>query len=308
MALTLIEAAKLHTGDVLRSAIIEIYAQNSDILRVLPFENIAGNALRYNREETLPGVGFRGVNEGYTESMGVLNPQTEPLVIAGGDLDVDKFILDTMGADQRAVHEAMKVKALSLRWTKEFIKGDSQADPKVFDGLQVRLTGTQLIENGSTSGGDALSLAKLDELIDAVDQPTHLLMNKTHVRLLSQAARTYTVGGFITYTLDEFGRRVTQYNGLPILVFDFDNNYNQILAFDEAGGGGGTTSSSIYCVSLGDGAVMGLQNQTVDVRDLGELESKPVFRTRVEWYNGIAVFKARAAARLRGIKNIAVVA
>lgn len=308
MALTLIEAAKLHDGDQLRSAIIEIYAQNSDILRVLPFDDIAGNALRYNREETLPGVGFRGVNEGYTESVGVLNPQTEPLVIAGGDLDVDKFILDTMGQDQRSVQEAMKVKALSLRWTKEFIKGDSQADPKVFDGLQVRLTGTQLIDAGSTSGGDALSLLKLDELIDAVDAPTHLIMNKTMARLLSAAARNTAVGGYITYTLDEFGRRVTQYNGLPILIFDYDNNYNQILAFDEAGAGGGTTSTSIYCISVGDGSLQGLQNQVVDVRDLGELETKPVFRTRVEWYNGIAVYKARAAARLRGIKNAAIVA
>lgn len=309
MALTLIESAKLHTGDVLRSSIIEIYAQSSDILRTLPFESISGNALRYTREETLPGVGFRGVNEGYTESVGVLNPQTEPLVIAGGDLDVDKFILDTMGQDQRAVHEAMKVKALSLRWTKEFIKGDSQTDPKVFDGLQVRLTGGQLIEAGSASGGDALSLLKLDELIDAVDNPTHIVMNKTLVRLLSAAARNTAVGGYITYSLDEFGRRVFQYNGLPILVVDKDNLNANILEFDEAGSGGGSSvCTSIYVVSFGDGAVLGLQNNTIDVRDLGELESKPVFRTRVEWYNGIAVFKARAAARLRGIKNIAVVA
>jgi hypothetical protein len=307
MAMTLIEAAKLHAGDELRSAIIEIYASSSDILRVLPFENIAGNALRYNREESLPGVGFRGVNEGYTESVGVLNPQTEPLVIAGGDLDVDKFILDTMGQDQRSVHEAMKVKALSLRWTKEFIKGDSQTDPKVFDGLQVRLTGAQLIENGNTSGGDALSLGKLDELIDAVDSPTGLIMNKTMARLLSAAARNTAVGGYITYSIDEFGRRVTQYNGLPILIADYDNTNSQILPFTEAGGGGGVTSTSIYCISTGDGSLLGLQNQALDVRDLGELESKPVFRTRVEWYNGIAVFKGRAAARLRGIKNAAVV-
>ena len=45
MALTLVEASKLHSGDVVRSAIIEIYARSSDILRVLPFETIAGSAL-----------------------------------------------------------------------------------------------------------------------------------------------------------------------------------------------------------------------------------------------------------------------
>src|SRR5689334_13959729 len=124
MALTLVEAAKLHSGEVQRSAIIELFAMGSDVLRTLPFDTIAGNALRYNREETLPGIGFRGVNEAYTESTGVINPVTEPLVIAGGDLDVDKFIIETMGADQRAVQEAMKSKALSLRWSLAFIKGD----------------------------------------------------------------------------------------------------------------------------------------------------------------------------------------
>ena len=59
MALTLIEAAK-RTDDLVRQAIIELYASSSEVLRVLPFEDIQGNALRYNREETLPGIGFRG--------------------------------------------------------------------------------------------------------------------------------------------------------------------------------------------------------------------------------------------------------
>lgn len=91
-ALTLIEAAKLESGDVYRQAVIEMYAGSSDILGALPFTSIAGNAYKYNRESSLPGVGFRGVNEAYTASVGVLNPLTEALVIAGGDLDVDKFI------------------------------------------------------------------------------------------------------------------------------------------------------------------------------------------------------------------------
>jgi hypothetical protein len=61
MALTIVEASKLNSGDVARTAIVEMYARNSDILRVLPFEGISGNALKYNREDILPGVGFRGV-------------------------------------------------------------------------------------------------------------------------------------------------------------------------------------------------------------------------------------------------------
>lgn len=311
MALTIVEAAKLNPGDVLLNSVIEMYARNSDILRVLPFRDIPGNALRYNREETLPGVGFRGVNEGYTESVGVLNPITESLAIIGGDLDVDMFIVDTMGTQQRAVQEAMKIKALAHRWTLAFIKGDSSIDPREFDGLQRRIPvgSSQLIDAGATSGGDALSLFLLDTLIARVDNPTNLIMNKAMWLRLGQAARTQTVGGFVTYNLNQFGQRVMQYNGLEILLADEDNTGAQILPFTEANPGGGTAAStSVYAVSLGEGAMVGLQNGTMRVRDIGELEAKPVLRTRVEWYGGMAIFQGKAAARLRGIKSAAIVA
>jgi hypothetical protein len=311
MALTIVEAAKLDSGDVVRTAIVEMYARNSDILRVLPFESIAGNALKYNREDTLPGVGFRGVNEAFTESVGVLNPITESLVIAGGDLDVDRFIVMTMGANQRAVHEGMKVKALAHRWTLAFIKGDSSADPREFDGLQRRIPpgSSQLIDAGATSGGDALSLFLLDTLISRVDDPTHLIMNKTMSLRLTQASRATGVGGFITFDVTEFGTRVMQYNGLPILIADEDNTGQQILPFTEPNpGGGAAASTSIYAVSLGDGRLVGIQNGPVDTRDLGELETKPVLRTRVEWFTALACFQGKAIARARGIRNAAIVA
>ena len=309
MALTLLEAAKLHSGDVLRSAIIELYAGSSDILSTLPFTNISGNALKYNREEALPGVGFRGVNEAYSESTGVLNPITEALVIAGGDLDVDKFIVDTQGADQRSVQEAMKLRALGLSWTSKFLKGDSASDPREFDGLQTRLTGGQVLVAGTTSGGDVLSLAKLDALIDQVLDPQYLIMNKTMRRRLSAASRSSSVGGYITYTQDSFGKTVTKYNDLPILIVDLDNAGSTILPFTEAAPTGGQAQTcSIYCVSYGDGMLSGIQNGAIDVRDLGELDTKPAYRTRVEWYSGIAMYNGRAAARLKGITDAAVTA
>lgn len=308
MALTLVEAAKLETGDAYRSAVIELYAGSSSVLANLPFNTIAGNALKYNREAALPGVGFRGVNEGYTASTGVLNPMTEALVIAGGDLDVDKFIVDTMGASQRSTHEAMKIRSLSLAWTAKFIKGDTSSDPREFDGLQVRVTGAQKIQAGSTANGTALSLAKLDEAIDQTLNPTHLLMNKAMVRRLTTAARTYTVGGFITYDVDAFGRRITRYNDLPILTVDLDNTGTAILPFEEAATSGTSTATSIYVLSMGEDGLMGLQNGGISVRDMGELQTAPVFRTRVEWYNGIAIFNGRAVTRLWSIADAAVVA
>jgi hypothetical protein len=308
MALTLVEAAKLETGDVKRRAIIELYAKSSDVLMSMPFDTIAGNALQYNLEETLPGISFRGVNEAFTEDAGVINPVTENLSIAGGDLDVDRFIIETMGANQRSVREAMKVKSLALTYTKKFIKGDNSSDPREFDGLQTRLTGSQKIAAGSTANGTPLSLAKLDEAIDAVDSPTHLLMNKAMRRRLTVAARTTTVGGYVTYTTDAFGRKLMQYNDLPILIADQDSTGTDIMGFTEAATSGTATGTSIYVLSLGSGMLSGIQNGGISVRDLGELDAKPVWRTRVEWFTGLTVMHPKAAARLWSISDAAVTA
>jgi hypothetical protein len=299
--LTLLEAAKL-SRDPIQSAVIQMFAESSDILNALGFSDIPGGGMLYNQEETLPGIGFRGVNEAYDESVGVVNPVFDPLVIAGGDLDVDNFILKTRGEDVRAVHEKMKVKALTLKITQAFLKGDQVSEPRSFDGLQTRLTGSQVIANGSTSGGDVISLAKLDELIDAVDNPTHLIMNKTIRRNLTQGARDTSIGGFITYDVDAFGRQVTKYNDLPILIADQDNQGNDILPFTEAAASGTSQCTSVYCVSFMEGYLEGIQSGIMDVRDLGELQEKPAKRTRVEWFMGIALQHRRAAARLKFIK------
>lgn len=306
MALTLLEAAKLETGNDVRRAIIELYAGSSDVLMNLPFADITGNALKYNREETLPGIGFRGVNETYTPSTGIINPLTEPLVIAGGELDVDTFIVQTMGADQRSVQEAMKVRSLGLAWTRKFIKGDQLSDPREFDGLQTRITGSQKIAAGTTANGTALSLSKLDEAIDQALNPTHLLMSKAMRRKFTAAARDTSVGGYISFDKNAFGQTVTKYNDLPIMTVDLDNAGNAILPFTEACISGTATGTSIYVLSLGDGMLTGIQNGGMMVEDLGKLQAQPLWRTRVEWFNGLCVMHGRAATRLWSIADAAI--
>jgi len=302
MALTLLEAAKLVSGNVQRAGIIELFARNSDILAALPFEDIPGGALSYNQEGALPGVAFRGVNEAYTEGVGVINPVTEVLTIAGGDLDVDRSLIKTRGAGVRAVHEAMKVKALAQTWHNKFIKGDSSSAPKEFDGLQSRLTGTQLV----TQSAGAMSLATLDSAIDRVDEPTHLIMSKAMKRKFAVAQRATSIGGYVTFDQDQFGKQVTSYNGLPILVADSSAiaSANQPLG----GFGEGSSTESVYVVAFREGMLTGIQNGTIEVMDLGQQDSKPVMRTRIEWLSGMALMHPRAACRYSMITDIAITA
>ena len=133
-------------------------------------------------------------------------------------------------------------------------------------------------------------------------------MSEKMRNLLSAAATDSAIGGYITYDQDEFGRRVTVFDGLPIVIVDYDANGDDIISFNEVGVGGSTaTATSVYCVNFSDEGCIGLQNGIMEVRDLGELQTQPVMRTRVEWLVGMAVMHGRAAARLRGISNAAVI-
>jgi hypothetical protein len=307
--LTILESSK-DSPSKLTEGVVEIFAKNSPILQNLPFDTIKGGALRYIAEETLPGIGFRGVNEAFDQSVGVLNPLFEPLVIAGGELDVDNFILRTEGEGRRTGETARKVKALSLHWTAKFIKGDSVTNVRELDGLQTRLVNRQSISAGSTPGGSAVSLFSLDLLASLVEGSNRFYIMNTAMKLrLSQASRDDNVGGHVTFTPNNFGQQIMSWNGIPVMEMLRDNLNDDILGFDEvAEGGGGATATSIYCVSFDADHLHGIQSGPVMVTDLGDIIVKPAKRTRVEWDCGIVIRHPWSAARLNSCADVPFVA
>lgn len=314
MALTLVEAAKL-SQSYLQKGVIETFIQSSPVLDRIPFMNIQGNAYAYNEEATLPGVAFRAVNGNYTESTGTVNQKSESLVILGGDADVDKFIVQTRGDvnDQRAVQTAMKVKAASYLFQNTFFNGDTGVDANSFDGLKKRLTGGQVISSG-TNGAAILGSTsaihaffdKLDELVAAVPgldgANGALYANSTIIGRIKSAARQISADVFVDKDVN--GKRVVMWNGIPLLDAGATPAGAQVLPQTETQGSS-SIASSIYAVRYGqdegDQAVTGLTNGGVQVYDMGELETKPAFRTRIEFYSGLAVFGGKAAARLTGV-------
>ena len=310
MALTLAQAALLSTDDLQRG-VIETFVQESPVLDRIPLLEIEGNAYAYNEEATLPGVAFRSVNEAYTESTGTVNQKSETLVILGGDADVDRFIVQTRGNlnDQRATQTRMKVKAASYKYQDTFINGDVVVDPKSFDGLKKRLTGAQVIDaatNGMgpvTAGHDFFDA--LDALIAQVNgEVDALYANKSIISKIWSSARRLGGAEFLNEELTN--KRIRTYNGIPLLDIGSNAAGADIIPQTETQGTA-TNASSIYAVNFGedegDQGVTGLTNGGVQVDDLGQLQEKPAYRTRIEFYTGMGVFGGKAAARLRGVLN-----
>jgi len=294
--LTLIEASKLVTNPLMRG-IIEIFPRTSPVLERLPFSPVNGMALVYNLEETLPGIGFRGINESYTADTGVINPQTERLVILGGISQVDRALVKTQGSvnNLRAIHDSQKAKAAALAYTAAFFNGDSLTSPKEFDGLAVRLTGDQVLDMED----EELTLVMLDRLIDAVQGGAQILFcNKVIRRKINTLIRA--AGQAIETVSGAFGTQLLQYAGVPIAVIEQDNDGDEILGFGE---GTASNRASIYAVRFGASEyVSGLQNSAMDVEDLG-LVNGVFYQTLIEWICGLAVFHPKSAARLKNIRN-----
>jgi len=303
VALTLAQAAAASTN-TLQRGVIQTFIDESPVLDRLPFMEIEGNAYQYTSELALPGIAFRAVNAGYTESTGTVQNDTVALKIFGGDADVDRFIQRTLSNinDQRALQTRMKAKAAAIAFTDAFFHGDEGTNPEEFDGLELMLTGAQAIL--ANAAGATLTLAMLDDLIDAVvGGPDVIYVNKPLIRKINALQRAS--GLTVAEPIESFGRRVYSYAGVPLVDPGYASDGSTlILPFTEDPGDAGNDTASVYAVKFGEQEfVSGVTNGGIDVYDLGELETKPVYRTRIEAYMAIANFNGKSAARLWGITN-----
>jgi HK97 family phage major capsid protein len=294
MALTLAEAAKL-SNDITLQGVIETIVQDSPILQVLPFIEITGNGLTYNRENTNPAAAFFDVGDTWTEGTPTFTQITATLKIVGGDADIDNFLLTTRSniQDLQSAIIRLKAKAVQTKFEDTFVNGDTAVDSKSFDGVDKLATGGQAISMGTN--GATLTLSKLDELIDLVKggPPAMLLMSKRTRRTLNNLARAGNA--FLETDKNEFGTMVQFYDGVQVGVSDYISDAKTV--------GTSTDCSTIYAMQFGEGAVAGLTAPgALTVENIGSLETKDATRTRVKWYVSMALFNTLKLSKLIGVR------
>jgi len=281
--------AKILSKDMLQSGIVDTIIRESSVLSVLPFQTIEGNAYTYTVEKALPTVAFRAVNEAYTSSEAQFEQRSENLVILGGDVEMDRFIIQTLSNvnNQMAVQINEKAKAIANTFSKTFFKGSKAVNAKEFDGLDVRIAGTeQELDYTTDATGetvDAKMLDGLNLLLDTVRGGADVIfLNKRSKRKL--LALLQKSDHYIESGSDQFGRPVTSYAGVPLLTVE-----NEILA-----------DTDLYAVKFGSYThVSGLTNGGVQVRRLGETSAKAVEVTRIEFFCGLAQFNPYSSARMK---------
>lgn len=313
MATTLAQYAKL-SQDVLLTGVIETILKDSPILQQMPFIEIVGNGLTYNREKALTAAKFYPVAGTWDAPPAVEFDQlTAVLKILGQDADVDNYVKSTRSniQDIEAVIIELTAKNVRMKFEDTFVYGTTTnflgmtGDANAFDGI-IKLIGTnaagpQVVTMGGT--GATLTLAKLEELIDAVQggKPDLLLMSRRSRRRINALVRA--TGAYMETVKGEFGEFIQLYNGIPIGINDYIKDTHVLTAGYETAVTGGA-NSTIYALSFGEGALVGITGPGgLTVERVGSLESKDATRTRIKWYCALADFSTVKRAALIGVQD-----
>jgi len=305
MATTLTEYAKL-SNDVMKAGVIQTIIKDNPLLQLLPWVEINGNALTYNRESTIPLAEWHLSNDDWSTSPNLTFVQkTATLYILGQNADVDNYAKQTRSNinDLKSVTIESTSKAIRNELELTLLYGNNATSPKQFDGL-IKLidTGTasdQVIAAGAT-GGVALTLTLLDSLIDAVigGKPDLLLMHVKTRRKLTDLARA--AGSNLTFT-NIFGDQVDVYNGIPIQTSNLIKTTHTLSGSVETAYTGGA-SNTIYAIRFGEDALCGLTGGGgMQIIPIGDLETKDAERTRIKMYCGLVLFSQLTCAALIGI-------
>ena len=258
----------------------------------------------------MPGAGFYDVNDTWIESTPTFTQQTATLKILGGDADVDEFLRQTRSNIQnlKAIVTDLKSKAVARTFEDYAIYGDVATTPKGFNGMHKLVSTSMCVHGGTTTTPAVGSMKKLKSLVRLVkpNGPDYLIMSRvTRDNISDYAERAespVTING-----RDEMGKPIMYFAGIPIIATDWLLQTESIATVGadtsiySAKTGG--TATSIFAAKLGEKMLAGCQNGGIQVKDLGDLETKDATRTRIKWYVSLALFNVLSLARYDGITD-----
>lgn len=292
MPLLKTEAEKLSNND-LQAGVIEQIIDRDELFALLPFTQTDGKAYVYNRENTISEADFLDPNDTISEGAATFTEVTTHLRIIAGDVDVDKFLMETRSDtnDQFSIQIAQKAKGLARKFRRALVTGDSSGGSKQFDGIDKLATAAGNIVDASST---ALSLSMLDELLDAVPNGADVIMMRSGTyrayKTLLRAAGGLTPEMVM---IEDFGK-LPSFDGVPIIINDF------IPIVDTT-----VDHSSIFAMRLNevDGlhGLYGGSAAGIRVEPIGTVQNKDAVRTRLKWYCGLALKSTKSLAVVRNM-------
>lgn len=236
MPVTLAQA-KLLTTDDIDVNVIDEFQKESDVLNRITFDDVvsgAGNGgtltYGYTRLTSQRAAGFRAINSEYAPVEVTKERATVDLKVMGGSFQIDRVLNNIAAGQETALQMSQLIKGARATMHDQLINGDSSADALAFDGLDKILKGSTteyLPENNGVAAGyydwtaidtkaEALAAIRvLDDWLGTMDvEPDVIYGNKKALSLFKMIAAW---GDFLQSQSDQFDRKITTYDGIPLI-------------------------------------------------------------------------------------------
>lgn len=313
--------------DPFRRGVLSVFWMESNLMAALPFETINRLKIEMRRiaRLTLTKASWVPIDAALTTATVNLDTLEEEVFKLGRDVDIPRDLanLDGQFEDPMTLNVEAHLKAMAYEFNDAVINGpnvgpNQAGDGNAITGLAVRcqqlaaLPGLADAVVTATAGGvNFSSSANRHTILDALDQSFYFIdghspdwgaCNDTLLRMFNSALRRE--GTLFAQTRDQFGRWVNEYRGVPLydvgLLFD---QQTRVITNSENPTGGAADQTSLYFVKNGVAShTHAFEKEPLSVRDLGELQTAPRLRTRIEWLLGLATWHTRCISRVQAIR------
>lgn len=327
MAWTLADAIA-NEKDPLRKGVLQVFWLESNLMAAIPWETykrLRITVTRLNRL-SLSKPGWVPMGTAYGEATPDFDSLQEEAMKLGRDIDTIKEYADLDGEfeDLRALGAEAALKAIVYEFNLAVINGpntnaDGTANPASLIGIRQRIDdldggpglGDARLATGANGVlfGPTATAANANTVLDTLNRsiyfidghaPDWAFCNQTFLLGLESQLRR---AGLFATTRDQYERMVYVYRDVPFYDVGVQVDQSTPVLTDTETMGSSVDCTSVYMGRNGIDTHFGAwEMNPLDVRDLGELQTTPVYRTRVDWAPGLANWHPRALSRVEGIR------
>lgn len=328
MALTMYDIAALKETKF-QKGIVEMFIRESDMMKILPFENIDTMSVQTRRMSTLPTVAWRKRGQRFTDGgQPGFEVVTDNLFNVGSEINIDDADVKDKGPyiqNPIKFNTEARVKAIAYDFADKVINGDHATDEDAFEGIKKRIA--QLAAGQTLYAASALDvrpsaitaanayawLNRIEEAVDALDGHgggnVVCFTDRDFIRAMKNALRV--IGQYVNEPgkpVTSFDKRQTSNTPYTGAGWEWDgvtyidcgvkaDQTTKIVATETVGG---NACRPAYFVKLGDPYFHMIQYGPLDIEEPTKLDDKVTYRGVISWYVGGRHVHNKFAAKLAG--------
>lgn len=308
-------------GKMLSSGIVDILRKESFLLDKMQFPSINSLKAKGLRIKSLPTLQNRNLNEGYTHSVGDIEPLEENAYLFGGKVSFDHRLTGKpdLIQDPAAWNVKMYATSLAYGWNNDVINNTPSANTKSVVGLRYRIArdfSSQIVDGSAVDiSPDAATLsANFNTFFDLVQKAIYACRDHTCDAIITSDTVKLRIEsglrqlGLFTTTKDSFGRTVSTWGEGGPMILDMGYKADQstkIFADDEGATGlqtGSAGKSSLMCVKFGPDYLTGFQDD--GGMKTFEWQTGVLKNVEMDWAAGIFITDPRSVSWLYNVQAL----